>query len=125
MAIPASIYSLAVEDRVRAESIAWARFSSARDRNEFYSSWLAVLCSQIDRVGGALLILGPDKDGAYSPAAVWPDATRDLQYLTTAAQRVLSERRGVVVATDAPGEIHPLDAMNYRPPFAPGALRGG
>lgn len=100
MAIPASIYSLAVEDRVRAESIAWARFSSARDRNEFYSSWLAVLCSQIDRVGGALLILGPDKDGAYSPAAVWPDATRDLQYLTTAAQRVLSERRGVVVATD-------------------------
>jgi hypothetical protein len=51
-------------------------------------------------VGGALLLLGPDADGAYTPAAVWPDATRDLQYLTPAAQRVLAERRGIVVASD-------------------------
>ncbi|MGE0222145.1 MAG: HlyD family efflux transporter periplasmic adaptor subunit [Acetobacteraceae bacterium] len=100
MAIQASIYSLATEDRARAESIAWARFSGARDRTEFYSSWLAVLCSQIDRVSGALLLLGPDAEGAYTPAAVWPDATRDLQYLTPAAQRVLAERRGVVLAPD-------------------------
>lgn len=100
MAIPASIYSIAGEDRVRAESIAWARFSSARDRAEFHSSWLAVLCSQIERVGGALLILGPDADGAYTPAAVWPDATRNLQYLTPAAERVLAERRGIVVGPD-------------------------
>lgn len=100
MAIQASIYSIATEDRVRAESIAWARFSAARDRSEFYSAWLAVLCSQIERVGGALLLLGPDAQGAYTPAAVWPDATRDVQYLTVAAQRVLSDRRGVVLAPD-------------------------
>lgn len=100
MAIQASIYSIATEDRARAESIAWARFSAARDRSEFYSSWLAVLCSQIERVGGALLLLGPDAEGTYTPAAVWPDATRDLQYLTTAAQKVLADRRGVVLAPD-------------------------
>lgn len=100
MAIQASIYSIATEDRVRAESIAWARFSAARDRSEFYSAWLAVLCSQIERVGGALLLLGPDAQGTYTPAAVWPDATRDVQYLTVAAQRVLSDRRGVVLAPD-------------------------
>ncbi len=100
MAIPASIYSLAAEDRVRAESIAWARFSSARDQREFYSSWLAVLCSQIERAHGALLLLGPDAEGSYTPAAVWPDATRDLQYLGLAAQKVLTDRRGVVVAPD-------------------------
>jgi hypothetical protein len=100
MAMQASIYSIATEDRVRAESIAWARFSAARDRAEFYSSWLAVLCAQIDRVGGALLLLGPDAEGTYTPAAVWPDATRDLQYLTTAASRVLADRRGVVLAPD-------------------------
>ncbi len=100
MAIPASIYSITTEDRARAESVAWARFSAARDRSEFYSSWLAVLCSQIERASGALLLVGPDEEGAYTPAAVWPDATRDLQYLTTAAQRVLTERRGVVVAPD-------------------------
>jgi hypothetical protein len=36
-----------------------------------------------------------------------------------------TRRRGVLVETDRPGEIRPLDAMNYRPPFTPGALRGG
>jgi len=103
VAIQASIYSLAGDDRTRAESIAWARFSAARERGEFHSSWLAVLCAQIDRVHAALLILGPDHDGAFTPAAVWPDATRDLQYLTPAAERVLTDRKGVVLAPDGAG----------------------
>lgn len=36
-----------------------------------------------------------------------------------------SRRRGVVVDVRRQGEITPLDAMNYAPPFHPGALRGG
>ncbi len=36
-----------------------------------------------------------------------------------------SRRRGVVVDARKPGVARPLDAMNYAPPFAPGALRGG
>jgi len=36
-----------------------------------------------------------------------------------------SRRRGVVVNVRQPGEARPLDAMNYAPPFTPGALRGG
>lgn len=125
MAIQASIYSLAAEDRVRAESIAWARFSAARDRNEFHSAWLAVLCSQIDRVGGALLILGPGKDGAYTPAAVWPDATRDLQYLSAAAEKVLADRRGVVLAPDGtPVAARDQAAHVGYPIEVAGALRG-
>jgi RND family efflux transporter MFP subunit len=97
MAGTASIYSLATEDRARAESAAWARFSAAGDRTEFCASWLAILCTQIERVGGALLLLGPDRDGAYTPAAVWPDGSRDLTYLSSAAERALTERRGIVV----------------------------
>lgn len=125
MAIPASIYSLAAEDRVRAESIAWARFSAARDRREFYSSWLAVLCSQIDRAHGGLLLLGPDAEGSYTPAAVWPDATRDLQYLTTAAQKVLTERRGVVLSPDGQAVSARDQAAHVGYPIdVAGALRG-
>jgi hypothetical protein len=30
-----------------------------------------------------------------------------------------------VVDVRRPGEVRPLDAMNYAPPFIPGALRGG
>jgi hypothetical protein len=100
MAGPASIYSLAAEDHARAESVAWARFSAARNDSEFYASWLAILCAQIDRVGGALLLLGPDQSGAYAPAAVWPDASRDLQYLSSTAEKTLKERRGIIAAPD-------------------------
>jgi multidrug efflux pump subunit AcrA (membrane-fusion protein) len=95
----APIYSLN-EGALRAESAAWARFSAAKDSAEFWTSWLAILCIQIERVGGALLLLGPDEKGAFVPAAVWPHAGRDLQYLSGTAQRALTERRGVVVAAD-------------------------
>jgi len=36
-----------------------------------------------------------------------------------------SRRRGAIVDVRLPGEARPLDAMNYAPPFTPGALRGG
>jgi len=95
----APIYSL-TEEVAHAESAAWARFSAAKDTPEFCGSWLAILCLQIGRVGGALLLLGPDAEGAYVPAAIWPQVTRDLQYLSPAAERTLNERRGIVVAAD-------------------------
>ena len=96
MANTAPIYSQANEERAQAESADWARFSSPRDTSEFCASWLAILCSQIDRVSGALLVLGPDQDGGYSAAAVWPDASRNMKYLSSAAEKALKERRGIV-----------------------------
>lgn len=36
-----------------------------------------------------------------------------------------TRRRGVLADLRRPGVIRPLDAMNYAPPFVPGALRGG
>ena len=99
MAGTAPIYSLTSDDRVRAEAAAWARFSSARDAAEFCAGWLAILCGQMERVGGALLLLG-DQKGSFTAAAVWPDAARDMTYLTPAAERALRERRGVVVGPD-------------------------
>src|SRR5262245_36506192 len=100
MTTAAPIYSF-IEDAGRAESAAWAKFSAAKDSAEFCTSWLAILCMQIERVGGALLLLGPDKDGSYVPAAVWPHAGRDMQYLSPAAERALTERRGIVLKSDA------------------------
>jgi hypothetical protein len=53
-----------------------------------------------------IFILGPE-----NPSADW----------TYGASR----RRGAMVEVRRPGEARPLDAMNYAPPFTPGALRGG
>lgn len=110
MADTAPIYSLTDEDRARAESATWARFSSPKDTGDFCASWLSILCAQVSNVSGALLVLGPDQGGGYSAAAVWPDASRDMHYLGPAAEKVLKERRGVVerVLDDRHGavEVH-------------------
>ncbi len=100
MASTASIFALTAEDSARAEVQAWAAFARARGTPEFCVSWLAVLCLQIEHVSSGLLLLGPDADGAFTPAAVWPDAARDVRHLTAAAERTLSERRGIAVAAD-------------------------
>ena len=120
----APIYSL-TEDSARAELAAWARFSAAKDNTEFCASWLAILCLQIERVSGGLLLLGPDQEGAYVPAAVWPHAGRDLQYLSPAAERTLKERRGIVVAAadGSPASREPGVLVGY-PIDVSGTLHG-
>jgi biotin carboxyl carrier protein len=100
MSAAAPIYSLVDEARSRAESAAWAQFSSPRDRAEFCASWLAILCTQVERVSSALLLVAPRADEGFVPAAMWPDASRNLQYLGPTAQRALTERRGIVTSTD-------------------------
>ena len=100
MAGTASIHALAVDDVVRAENAAWTRFAIAGDRAEFCSGWLAILCTQIGRVNSALLLLGPDTQGDYTPGAMWPDPTRDLTHLVPTAEKALAERKGIVTAAD-------------------------
>jgi hypothetical protein len=100
----ASFHSLGAEDRFRAEAIAWARFSSATRSDEFFSGWLAILCSQLDRAEGGLLVLGPDAEGSFAPAAFWPHASQDLRHLGAAAQRVLDGGEGVILGPDGQSE---------------------
>ena len=117
MAGPAPIYSLTTDDHARAEATAWARFSSARDAAEFCASWLAILCAQVGRANGALLLLGPERDGAFRAAATWPDASRNMQYLAPAAEKALTERRGVLLPRDAGAFVgYPIEVS--------GTLRG-
>ena len=117
MAGPAPIYSLASDDPARAEASAWARFSSARDAAEFCASWLAILCAQVGRANGALLLVGPERDGAFRPAATWPDATRNMQHLVPAAEKALNERRGVLLPREAGALVgYPIEVS--------GTLRG-
>lgn len=92
----ASIYSLADGAHARLESAQWARFSAPGSTAEFCNSWLALLCAQVDRAQGGLVLLGPGEDGTYSPAATWPDASHNLLHLGPAAQATLQQRRGVV-----------------------------
>ena len=91
-----AIYAPADASRATDDSAAWDQFSTSSSTAEFCGSWLAILCAQIQGVSGALLVLGPDQAGGYSAAAVWPDASRNMKYLGSAAEKALSERRGFV-----------------------------
>src|SRR5262245_22729608 len=78
------------------DSVYWAEFGAAQSQEQFLSSWLAILCTQIDGVTGALLLVVSEQANTFTPGAVWPDPRRDMAYLGSVAQQALSERRGVV-----------------------------
>jgi multidrug resistance efflux pump len=99
----AAIFATAAQAHARAESAAWAQFSAAREPSEFHASWLGILCTQIQRVDGALLVLGGQAGAGYTAAAVWPQATRDMRHLAPVAERTLKERRGLVAGRDGSG----------------------
>ncbi len=100
------VFSIADDQRARAESAAWSRFIAPADANEFYAGWLALTAARIERARAAILLtLEPEPNSqTYRVAAAWPDPRRDLQYLSAVAQQVLQRREGVVVA---PGGTSP------------------
>lgn len=113
MSSAAPIYSLMNEARARAESAAWAQFSSPRDRAEFCASWLTILCAQLEQVFGAVVLLNAEEGSGYTPAAVWPDASRNMQYLAPVAERTLKERRGVVAGPQQADKLPASDEPAY------------
>lgn len=86
-----------------AEDACWARFAEARDSAAFCQSWLELLARGIAGARNAFLLLGESEQGPFVPAALWPDATRDMQYLAAIAERSLRERRGEVERAEGQG----------------------
>lgn len=127
----ASIYALDTS-HARQESAAWARFSAPANVTDFCAAWLVILCSQVDRVQGALVLLADgEQRGGFRPVATWPDASVDLRHLAPAAESTLQQRRGVVVPgpeaagtgtgtlvgypIEADGELHGAVVLEIRP----------
>jgi len=98
MQTAAPVYSIADEQRARAESAAWARFTAPVDSHELYAGWLALTAVRIERARAAILLTREPDSQTFTVAAAWPDPRRDLQYLGEVAQQVLEQREGVVAA---------------------------
>ena len=101
MSASTTILGVPADERAQAEAASWKQFLESGSQPQFCASWLSILCGQIDRATGAVLLLGPEPDGAFVPAALWPDASHDLQHLQVAAERALSGRRGFVMPSEA------------------------
>lgn len=100
----APVYLIAGEAHSRAEAAAWTRFTATADADEFYTSWLTLLCARMERCRAALLLLAEDEQGPYRVSAVWPDRRKDVQHLGPAGQRALAERAGVVISPPSGGD---------------------
>lgn len=102
----------------------WAVLAAASDAQQYCQSWLAIQCRIIPAVEGGLVLLFVEAEGSYAPAAVWPDVRRDMSYLTGAAQRALTEGRGLVMPI-LPENASAASAFHIAYPIeAVGKLRG-
>ncbi len=47
------------------------------------------------------MLLGPAERGPFTPVAVWPTPKHSVKHLTSAAERALKERRGLLIQNDS------------------------
>lgn len=86
---------------------------------------------QVNVATGEIQRLYETQDGATCGAATYhPRESRVIfihgpEHPTSDWSYGMTRRRGAIVEVRRPGAARPFDAMNYAPPFAAGALRGG
>ena len=85
------------------EAASWNELKSPSSAETFCQAWLGLQCGMIPDVLGGLVLIGPMDRGPFAPAAVWPRLYGGLKSLTNAAERVLTERRGLVLQPDGDG----------------------
>jgi RND family efflux transporter MFP subunit len=91
----------------------WDSFAAAASDESFYGAWLALQCAAVPGTLSGLLLLRGAEQRSFAPVALWPDPQRNLKHLSNAAQRALSESRGLVVGLSeddapdvVPGTVH-------------------
>lgn len=79
----------------------WRQFIEATTLKVFCQSWLPLQCRMLTGVRCAMVLLGTPDRGPFTPVAVWPNAKLSMNHLTSAAERALKERRGLLVKNDS------------------------
>jgi hypothetical protein len=90
------------------ESAVWAAFAEAQTAPILCQTWLNLAVRQIESATVGLVLLKSPGEGAYVPAAIWPDPVTDVTALSGAAQKALVERRGVEVRPESRGGPSPV-----------------
>jgi RND family efflux transporter MFP subunit len=88
----------------------WAELRAPSSPEAFYQAWLTLQCGMVPDVLGGLVLIGPAERGPFAPVAVWPRLYGDLKPLTSAAERVMSERRGLVLQAEGAAGRAPFQA---------------
>lgn len=70
--------------------------TSSDSEKQQYSNWLAHQCHHLGDVHGAILLIGQPDEGPFIPVAVWPEVNRRMEYLSPAAQKVITDRKTII-----------------------------
>ncbi len=95
-AIPAGVSSSPDLDQAP-----WRQLLEASTPEAFYRAWLAIQVRLLRGVLGGVVVLGPPETGPFAPAATWPEKRGVTPHLASVAERVLRERRGLVIPAEA------------------------
>ncbi len=89
------------------EPALWQQLDEAKTDQEFCLSWLRLQCRLIADVYQGTVMLGPAEAGPFLPVASWPDTQSSNDPYKNLVQRVLRERKGLVVRYQAepPGQV--------------------
>ena len=94
---PESLASEGVQGSGRIERALWTTFLKASTPETFCQSWLEIQCGMLGNVCRGMVFLGPPNRGPFHPVATWPKGRSSSKDLTKTVQRILAERRGIVV----------------------------
>jgi len=75
----------------------WKQFRESDEPEVFIRAWLGLQCRYISNSASGVVVLGDPDTGPFSPAAHWPDEQAPQAGLLSAAELVMTERRGVVM----------------------------
>ncbi|KQQ94885.1 HlyD family efflux transporter periplasmic adaptor subunit [Massilia sp. Leaf139] len=78
------------------EAQLWRAFAARGTDAQFCQAWLNLLCRQLPQVSAAVVLMQSPEANTFLPLALWPGIKRDLSGLGKAAERALTEGRGVV-----------------------------
>ena len=86
------------------DNAVWGRLFDAQSIEETAEAWLSLQCAQISGAQHAVVVLGSDTGGSYSPVANWPVNSRPSAGLTHIAEVAMAERRTRQLANPAVSE---------------------
>src|SRR5215475_10190936 len=81
----------------------WRQLVTAETPESYCQSWLALQCGLISGVSTGVVMLKMSADAAFAPVAFWPEVPQDRRPLAEVAERMLLERRSVVLRRESPG----------------------
>ena len=91
----------------------WRRLSESTTAEEFCLNWLVMQTRMIGGVNCGVVVLERPDSGSLTPVAVWPRGFRSPDKFTGLVERLLTERKGVVLA----GETGEDPASSEDPPL--------